>query len=280
GGRQRAAAALTLASVVALIVPVVLLAITLAHDASALFDTLSDSRSGRAALRALVSEDAPRAMRFDTSAVFALLQQHATHALSFFDGVANIALGLFVFFSTAYVLLAEGPRAYLWLERTLPVANRHIDRFAKSFDETGRGLFVSVLLSGLSQAVVATICYVALGVPRAGILGVLTLIVSVIPSVGTAIVWVPVAIGLAMVGRGTEATILAVLGVFVIGAVDNLLRPLFARWGHLELHPLVVLLSMLGGLAMLGGWGLLLGPLLARWLVEALRIAREEHAFE
>lgn len=280
GGRHRAAAALTMLAVVALVVPLVLLGFALVNDATELYETLSASRSGRAALRALVSTDAPSALRLDSRAMFTLIEQHGTRALSLADGLASAALGLFVFFSTAYVLLADGPRAYVWLERTLPIANRHIQRFARAFNETGRGLFVSVLLSGVSQAAVATICYVALDVPRAGILGVLTLLVSVIPSVGTAIVWVPVVIGLAIVGRGTEATILAVLGVFVISAVDNLLRPVFARWGHLELHPLVVLLSMLGGLAVLGGWGLLLGPLLARWLVEALRISREEHAFE
>ncbi len=99
---------------------------------------------------------------------------------------------------------------------------------------------------------------------------------SVIPTVGTALVWVPVAIGLAISGRTTEALILALVGAFVISTADNLLRPLFARWGKLEMHSIVVLLAMLGGLSVLGGWGLMLGPLIVRWLIEALRIARDE----
>jgi predicted PurR-regulated permease PerM len=278
GGRHRAAALLTLALFVALAVPLAFLGVALYQEGSELYATLSSSRSGRAALEALVSGSGGggRGLRWDARSLVTLLETHGAHAMDLADGLATIALGVFVFFSTAYVLLAEGGAAYVWLERTLPIANRHIARFASSFAETGRGLFVSVLVSGLVQAGVATVCYVALDVPRALTLGALTLVVSIIPSVGTALVWVPVAVGLALSGRTTEAGVLAALGVFVISAVDNLLRPVFARWGRLELHPLVVLLSMLGGLAVLGGWGVLLGPLLARWLLEALRIAREE----
>jgi predicted PurR-regulated permease PerM len=61
----------------------------------------------------------------------------------------------------------------------------------------------------------------------------------------------------------------------VIGGLDNVVRPLLTRFGHLELHGLVIFLAMLGGMTVFGAGGLLLGPLLVRLAVEALRMLRE-----
>ena len=105
-------------------------------------------------------------------------------------------------------------------------------------------------------------------------LGLLTCVASLIPSVGTALVWVPIAVGLALAGRTGSAAIMAVVGVVVIGTVDNVMRPVFARFGKLELSTFVLLTSIFGGLAIFGTWGLLLGPLFARLAKEALVMAR------
>ncbi len=279
-GSHRAATVVTLLLLLALVTPFVILAFSLVDDAASLVDQLTSSRSGRAALEALVTggEGHRGRFRLDLETVIGMLQSHSAQAFTLVDGLAGVALGLFVFFSAAYAFLVDGTRAMSWFSRNLPLADRHIDRFAKSFLETGRGLGISVLLTGALQAAIATVIYFALDVPRALVLGILTLLVSIIPSVGTALVWVPLTIGLALSGKTTEAIILGSLGTVVISGVDNFTRPMFARWGKLDLHNLVVLLSMLGGLAVVGGWGLFLGPLVARWLLEALRIAREEQA--
>ncbi|MEO8877725.1 MAG: AI-2E family transporter, partial [Polyangiaceae bacterium] len=144
--------------------------------------------------------------------------------------------------------------------------------------ETGRGLLVGVGLTGLVQGVIATVAYFALGVPRALVLGLLTCLASVIPSVGTALVWVPIAIGLGLSGRTGSAAILVGIGVLVIGTIDNVLRPVFSRFGKLELPSFVLLVSIFGGLALFGTWGFLLGPLLVRLAKEALIISREERS--
>ena len=155
----------------------------------------------------------------------------------------------------------------------------HLRRLRAAFHEVGKGLLVGVGLTGLAQAGVATIAYFFLGIPRALVLGLLTFVMSLIPSVGTAIVWIPIAVGLAVTGRTTAAAILVVIGVGVISTVDNILRPVFARYGELQLSSFALLLSMFGGLALFGGWGLALGPLLVRLAIEALEIAKETHLF-
>jgi predicted PurR-regulated permease PerM len=128
----------------------------------------------------------------------------------------------------------------------------------------------------LIQSLVATAAYLILGVPSALALGMLTLLFSVVPAVGTAMVWAPVAAGLALTGRTGAAIALAIVGVAVISTVDNLVRPYLARRGKLRLPTWIVLVSMFGGVELIGGWGLLLGPLAMRLAEEALLIRASE----
>lgn len=208
-----------------------------------------------------------------------LLMAHGMRAwgvlTTVFKVAAEVVLGMFIFISGVYVVLAEGARAYRWAELYLPLDALVFRRFANAFTETGHGLFIGVGGSGLAQAIVATIAYVVIGVPEPFVLGLLTLMASVIPSVGTAFVWAPVAIGLALTGRTDAAIGLAVVGVAVIGSIDNVVRPVLARWGKLDLPSYLIMVSMFGGLALVGASGLILGPLVLRLAKEALVMHRE-----
>lgn len=280
GGRGRAAAALTLALLVAVCGPVIAVATSLTLDAVHLGQRLMSSTSGHEALSMLVSNDAASgAQPSNTETIAQVVQQHGERALAVFSAVAGTtleaALGLFVFFSAAYFLLVEGRNVRDFVDRYSPIEARSTSRLASAFHETGRGLFVGIGAAALAQAGVATITYAALSVPRAFVLGFVTLLAALIPSIGTALVWLPIAIALAVTGRTTEAIVLTAVGVLVIGSIDNVLRPYLTRYGHLDLHPFVVLVSMLGGLALIGGWGLIMGPLVVRLTAEVLRIAGE-----
>ena len=180
-----------------------------------------------------------------------LVREHGAEAARILGGLAGAAsealVGLFIFFYAVYVFLIDGPTYYRWLEEHAPIEATPTRRLVGAFHETGRGLFIGVALTGLAQGVVATIAYLALGVPRALVLGLLTCLTSIIPSVGTALVWVPVAIGLALAGKVVPAIIMGVVGVVVIASVDNILRPMFARFGKLELSTFVLLTSISEG---------------------------------
>jgi predicted PurR-regulated permease PerM len=288
-GRGRAAAILTVLLVLALFLPLVIVLVSLAGDAVVLTGKLMRSEGARNALQSLVSEggagDGPPTSLSSIKSlkgVVDLVQQHGATAVSLLGRVAgaaaNGALLLFMFFYATYVFLTDGPELYRWLEDHVPIERTSARRLAAAFNETGRGLFVGVGLTGLSQGVVATITYLALGVPRALVLGLLTCAASVLPTVGTALVWVPVAAGLLLSGRPGAAAIMALVGVAVVGSIDNLLRPLFARYGNLKLSTFALLLSIFGGLAAFGGWGVLLGPLLFRMAKEVLALLREARA--
>ena len=290
GGRGRAAGVLVAALVLVTALPLVATVASLSRSAVSLAKSLMGSSGAKSALVSLVSgagengDEDPIALLRSPEKIIALVQEHGAKAFDIVGGIAGAAtdafVGLFIFLYAVYVFLVDGPAYYDWIEARAPIGREPTRRFAAAFKETGRGLLVGVGLTGLAQGLVATVAYVALGVPRALVLGLLTCIASIIPSVGTALVWVPVAAGLAFAGRTGSAAILGAVGVIVIGSIDNLLRPVFSRFGKLELPSFVLLTSIFGGLAVFGTWGFILGPLLARLAKEAFAIAREERLRE
>ena len=278
-GRHRAAAALTLLLLLLVLVPIGLFVAALVSASIELLETLLKSKGGKEALEAIVSGGGAAGHQFGLSDIVALTRQYGERAAGLVSTIAGATakgiLGVFVFVLAAYTFLSDGPQVYAWIEDHIPIAPRSFRRYANAFAETGRGLVVGVGLTSVIQGITATVAYLALGIPRAFVLGVLTAVASLIPSVGTALVWGPVAIGLALTGHWGRAIIMAAIGVFVIGIADNMLRPYLSRHGSVQLPTFVLLAAMFGGLATVGAWGLLLGPLLVRLAVEAVSIERD-----
>lgn len=187
---------------------------------------------------------------------------------------ASVAIGIVVFIVALYTFAVDGERAYEWLERHVPITREELARLAGAFRETGRGLIVAGGGTALVQGALATIGYLAIGIPRAMLLGLLTAVCALVPFVGTALVWVPLAIELGATGQYWRAGLIVAVGV-VVSSVDNFVRPMLTRYGHLRLPAFAVLVSMLGGIALLGATGALLGPLVVRLSVESLAIVAQ-----
>jgi predicted PurR-regulated permease PerM len=209
-----------------------------------------------------------------------LLAQYSARAwdaVQFLAGAAiRATLDILVFMVVLYAVLTEGPRSWQWIVHNSPIPQHHLQRYAAAFVETGKGLVLGFGGAALAQATVATILFSAVGVSRALVLGLLTFLGATVPGVGTAFVWAPVAAGLALNGRTQAAVVVVLVGMFVIGTLDNILRPMLARYGSLNLPMHLVFVSMLGGLLLLGPAGLLLGVLTVRMASEALQIRRSE----
>jgi predicted PurR-regulated permease PerM len=285
GGRRGLSATVTVVLLVIFVLPIAGLIGSLVIDAVALVQRLMASEQGHSILERLARGDATEAGEKTQQAVMSkegiidLLRQQGGRAWTVLSSVAgaaaHVVIGLLIMISGIYGVLTEGRSWYSWAEQHAPIPSNAFHRFAAAFVETGKGLAYGIVGAGLIQSIVATIAFLVLGVPSALALGMLTLIFSVIPAIGTAIVWVPVAIGLAATGREGAAIALAVVGVGVIGTVDNLARPILTRRGALQLPSYVTLIAMFGGVQLFGGWGLLLGPLIVRMAKEAVLIRSE-----
>lgn len=281
-GRSRAAAVLTAVLVVLLAAPVVLAVTTLVPAARALVEELKGAQGGKGALAALVTNGGGGGggEKLD---LLGLAKEHGASAgkavSAIFVAGADVAVGVFVFLMTFFALLTSGDRAYQWVRERAPFEAPILKRFTDAFHQAGRGLLFGTGLTALVQGVICGVIYAALGVPRAVLLGLLSVIAALIPVTGPALVWIPVAAGLALTGHPGKAAILAGLGVVVVGTVDNLMRPWLSKRADIGLSTSLVLIGMFGGMAAFGTWGILLGPLVLRLFMEALDIAKEHRLF-
>lgn len=279
-GSGRGAAIIVVGLSVTVLVPLVLVVVSLSRDAVELGKQVMSSEGGRAALANLVSDGSGENLGpVSPRRVVGMVQQHGDRAWKLLSAIVtaatNVAIGLLLFLYGTYTFLVDGPRAFEWSKKKFPFRPHVLERIAGAFDGTGRGLFIGVGATGLIQATIATVTYLVLGVPRALVLGLLTFVASIVPSFGTALVWVPLAAGLAITGRTGAAIALTVVGIGVVGTVDNLVRPMIAHRADANLPTFVVMVGMFGGLAAFGAWGLLLGPLLIRLAMEALSLHSE-----
>jgi len=193
---------------------------------------------------------------------------------------AQFIIGILIFLVSTYTFLLRGVEFWTWTIDHSPLSSRHMERLRNAFQETGRGLLIGVCLTCAVQGFVSAIAYLCLQIPRWYALGVLTGLCSLIPILGTALVWIPITIGLFIQQAYIKACIMIAVGVLAIGSVDNLLRPVFSKLGSLQMSTLVLLLTIFGGLELLGAWGALLGPLIVRLATEAIILVREDEDME
>jgi predicted PurR-regulated permease PerM len=277
GERHRAAAVLTVLTMLFIVAPLVALSLAVASDAQSLIEKTIASSEAQTFFRGLVSPG--EGGGGGELSVVELVRTQGSRAWVLFSSVstaaAKILLNVLAFVVVTYVVLADGPTLYAWAERNGPLRPRVMQRLVGAFQETGRGLLFGVLGAGLIQGAAAGVIFFFLDVPRPIVLGFLTVVGSILPSLGSALVWAPVAAGLAFSGRTTAAIILVALGLGVIGTIDNLFRPLLSRRANLALPAFMVLLSMLGGILLIGTWGFIAGPLVVRLCKEVLLIGAE-----
>lgn len=279
--RRGAAALLTVLLAITFLAPLLIVTFSLSGAALELGQRLLSSKSGADALRLLASDGTGPSLdlqKWDTQQWLELAKRHGASALglakTLFGAATVIAVGVVAFVSVFYTLLLEGPQLHEWLLVHAPLPRGQFHRLTSVFDEVGRGLLVGVGLTALLQGAVATVGYLAFGVPQPLVLGLVTIFASLIPSVGSGLVWAPVSLGLLLVGRPGAAAGMLAVGC-VVSVVDNLMRPLLTRYGELRLHGLLLFIAMLGGMAVFGAGGLLLGPLFVRLAVEGLNMLRE-----
>jgi predicted PurR-regulated permease PerM len=281
GGRRRAAAAAVVLLTMTALAPLGGVLFALASGLSDLLEQVRAAAEGRESLAGALlggTQGGPSQGAPDWANLVTRYGAYAWQTLSAVARIsASAAIGFVVFIAALYALASEGDRTYEWLEDHLPIARGSFRRLALAFRETGRGLLIAGGGTALLQGAIATTAYVAIGVPRALLLGPLTAICAIVPVVGTGLVWIPLAGELFAVRQYGRASAILVVGVGV-GLVDNFVRPILARHGHLNLPTVVVLFSMLGGAALLGAAGALVGPLVVRLCVESLAILSEEPA--
>lgn len=186
----------------------------------------------------------------------------AKQALGFGQNTFQFFLGLALMIYLAFFLLRDGSKLVDLLIRALPLGDERERLLFAKFAEVTRATVKGNLLIAVIQGALGGGIFWLLGIQGALLWGVVMAIVSLLPAVGAALVWVPAALYLAATGEMVSAIVLTAFGVIVIGLADNLLRPVFVG-RDTKLPDYIVLLSTLGGIVMFGINGFVMGPLVA-----------------
>lgn len=199
----------------------------------------------------------------------------AGRTLGVIGGVIGAIVQMFFVVFTMYYLFRDGDRIFATIKNSLPLnEDQSLSIMERTKEVVGASVY-GVLAIAVIQGTLGGLAFWILGVPSAIVWGVAMTFLSMIPMLGSFLVWVPAAIYLALTGHYVKAIMLVLWGTLVIGMIDNFLRPKLVG-GRTRLHELLIFFAVLGGLHVFGVLGIVLGPVvlaLTMALIDVFRAA-------
>lgn len=278
-GHRNLAALMTLAGVLVMVIlPFLAILASLAAETAAVYaqlqsGALDPQRYFAQAVAALPDWVTARLNQFGL-VDFAALQRRAASALnqasqflaaqvfSIGQNTFEFVTSLFITVYLAFFLIRDGQSLSRRLRLALPLAPAHQQELRDKFTTVVRATVKGNLLVAAIQGALGGLAFWALDVSGALLWAALMAFLSLLPAIGAALVWLPVAVYCLLVGAVWQGLSLAAWGLLVIGLVDNLLRPLLVG-RDTRMPDALVLISTLGGMAVFGLNGFVLGPVLA-----------------
>ncbi len=190
-------------------------------------------------------------------------------------GTVNVIVDVFIMLYCMFFFLMEGDRILRKILFYLPLEDRDERRMLDKFTSITRSTLKGTLVIGILQGTLAGLAFAVSGIPSAVFWGTLMAVLSVIPSVGSAIIWAPTVFYLLITGHIAKGVCLFVFCAFVVGSMDNLLRPKLVG-KDTEMHELMILFGTLGGIIMFGMVGMIIGPVIAGLFVTVWEIYGSE----
>jgi predicted PurR-regulated permease PerM len=189
----------------------------------------------------------------------------------------KVIFGILIMIAALFFFLAEGSKMVEALIRVSPLEEQHIRELVAEFDRACRAIVSATLLSAVVQGLLAGIGFYFAGLRGSvAMLMLLTMVLSLVPFTGAAAVWIPTALYLYFYEGNLVAAIgLALYGACIVSTSDNFIKPLVLS-GQSNLHPLLALLSVIGGLQALGPIGIVVGPMAVVFLQTLLRLLQRE----
>jgi len=195
--------------------------------------------------------------------------------IGLFSDLLGVAIGFVVLMLMLYYLLKDGSKIKSELLVLSPLSDEHDEMVFQRVAIAVRAVMNGMLVIGLLKGLIAGVTYWIFGVPAPLFWGVMTGLASFLPVFGTAFVSIPIVLYLYFTGHAAFAVGMAVIAVAVLGTIDNVLQPKLVE-SKTNIHPLLVLLSILGGLQFYGFAGFILGPLTLAVTMALLDIYKKE----
>ena len=202
--------------------------------------------------------------------VRAILGQALLLGQSLFGLLIKLAVMLYL----TYFLIRDGHKMQRRIAEAVPLRTDHLELLVKRFIIVVRATIKGSIVVAILQGLIGGLVLWALGIEAALLWGVLMGAASLLPAVGTGLVWVPMALYLFVTGAIWQGVVLVFCGLFVIGMVDNVLRPILVG-RETRIPDYVVLITTLGGLQLFGFHGIVIGPVIAAMFIAVWDIAAD-----
>ncbi len=190
-----------------------------------------------------------------------------------FSNLANFIISLILVFFTAYYLLRDANKIKSFINAVFPLSLENENILVSKLESAVTGIVKGSFLVAITQGAVAVVGFLIFGVPGAFLWGAFTVLAALVPNLGTSLSIIPAVIYLFIVGQTGQAIGLAVWGAVAVGTIDNIISPKLIG-AKTNIHPLLVLFSVIGGLQFFGALGFLLGPILMSVFLALLDIHR------
>lgn len=191
-----------------------------------------------------------------------------------YQALAGFVLWIFAMFFALYYFLIDGKRAIKKILRLSPLKDSHEKIIIEKFISIVRATIKGVFILGVIQGTLGGLTFAIVGIQSPVIWGILMFAFSLVPMIGTALVWFPAGMIMLLMGDVWQGVLILSVGVGVISTIDNLLRPKLIG-NDTQIHPLLVFFATLGGLVVFGATGFVIGPVivamcLALWGIYAV----------
>jgi predicted PurR-regulated permease PerM len=286
GNATLAALSTVFLTLVLILIPMAFIAGTLVTEAVQLFNSVrgqvdfnnvADSLSkilGPEHAQAVAAE-ATRRVQDVASYAQPFISGLTSNIIAVFSNTFSFVLGFFIMLMGMYYLLKDGAVFKQTLLDLSPLTDEDdttiFDRIMDAIKAVAYGQFVVSIIKGF----IGGIAFFALGLPAPVFWGTMIALTNFIPAIGTAIVTVPFIIYLFATGQLWQGIVLSAISILVIGLVDNFLTPQVMK-SRIRIHPMMILLSMLGGLSLFGPMGIFFGPIVLSVTMAMIDIYKKE----
>jgi len=202
-----------------------------------------------------------------------LVRAGLAHGVGIATNFLNLGFNIFLMMALAMVAMLYAPTLHDYTRIITRCQAEVLDRFVVCIRAALRALLTGVILVAVLQGILCGIAFAFTGVPQAAFWGLLSAVVAPIPVIGTSMIWIPACLYLWFTGSSASAVGLALWCIIVVTGVDNFLRPYFLQ-GGIDAPFVVVLVTVLCGLIAFGPVGIVAGPVLMAFALQAAREAK------
>jgi predicted PurR-regulated permease PerM len=284
-----AAAASVILVVVIVIMPLIGVGMAVTAEANALYDRLRAGEIDLTQIFAALGEHVPQLLAFMeatgldptrlqsqlSSSAVELSQLIASRALAIGQDTLRITVYFFLMLYLLFFFLRDGRRMLDAATHALPLGDERERLLLGRFAEVSRATLKGTLVVAVVQGTIGGVAFSVIGIGAPVLWGVAMAVLSIVPVVGSALIWFPAAVVLILGGQLIAGIALILVGALVMGVVDNLLRPVLVG-RDTRMPDYLILLSTLGGLAAFGLAGVVIGPIIAAFFLAVWRMASEE----